>query len=772
MPLLLGEISVNIRADNRRFSMDLNNSRTMGDNFASNFDNKMREISSSITKVGGALTKYISGPIAAAGIAVFKFGKDFESELAKVTGLVGVAREQVSLWGDEILDLAPQLGKAPQELAEALFFVTSAGIKGAEAMDVLAKAGKASAAGLGETKVIADLVTSAMNAYGKENLSAAKATDIVTMAVRQGKAEASELAASMGQVLPLASEMGVTFDQVAAAQAAMTRTGTTASEASTQLKSILSGLLKPAKQAEETLDAMGTSSAELRKKIKNQGLLTTLADLREMTNKYGEEAMARVFPNIRALMGVLDLMGSNAESNIEIFDEVANSTGTLEDAFKAASETLDFKWNQALSKGKAMAITFFDALKKRMLPVLDTVIRVIDFVIKKFNELPTGVQDSIMSFIGAIAVIGPVLLAIGSIIGVVLGTIAAISAGISSLTALFAAMAAPAAVVIAAIAGMALQASIVIGVISGLILTFKKLFDTNKSFKENVLNTWKSIKENALIIFNEIKKVAYVAIDGIRKFWAANGDSIMKAALTIWNAILGFIRITMTQIRNIIQLVSALIRGDWGAAWAAIKRILTTSASSLGKIIRSLGNIIVNVFKALGPAVLSLLKALLNRVGSLLTTLWKKGKEAAGKFLEAFMKTDFAKAGRKIISGIIQGLKQDIGRLRNQAASIAGTIRNYLPFSPAKVGPLKDIDKIDFASSINKSLERAKSLVNLPSMKLGNEIIGNLSQSASIGKMRNNGFNVNNMNIYGIQDMFSFMDEMKMIVQKHTGRSS
>lgn len=773
MPILLGELSVNIRADNSRFSADLSSARSAGDNFAKNFSSKMQSIGDSIQKTGAALTKYITGPLTIATTAVFKFGKDFEKELSKVVGLVGVARKQVDEWGNEILDLAPQLGKAPKELAEALFFVTSAGIKGAEAMDVLTKAGKASAAGLGETKTIADLVTSAMNAYGKENLSAAKATDIIAMAVRQGKAEAAELAASMGQVLPLASEMGVTFDQVAAAQASMTRTGTNASEAATQLKSIMAGLIKPSKQAEEQLEAMGTSSSELRKQIKNKGLLKTLGELRKMTKKYGEEAMARVFPNIRALMGVLDLMGSNAESNVEIFKEVADSTGTLEDAFSAASETLDFKWNQALSKGKATAITFFSALKERMIPVFEIVMNVLDFVIAKFKSLPDGVKDGIMSFLGIIATIGPVLLGVATVVGLVAGTIGAIGAAVSTLTALFAAISVPATVVIAILIGMAAQASVVIGVIVGVIATFKKLFDTNKSFKENVLNTWNVIKENALIIFNEIKRIAFFVIDAIRRFWASNGERIMKAALTIWNGILGFIRLVMNQIRNVIQLISALIRGDWGAAWAAVKRILSTAVVGMIKTAQTLGRSIVNIFKALGPSVWSLVKKMISRVGSLLSALWKKGKEAANKFVSAILNTNFVRAGRAIIDGVIKGIKQRIGSLNKWANEMAATVRNKLPFSPAKEGPLKDLNKIDFATSINKALAKTRKQINLPSLKVGNQIMGNLTNGANIGNYGGGkGFNVNNMNIYGIQDMFTFMNEMKLIVQKHTGRSS
>ena len=330
----MGTVSAPIEANTRPFQLGLNDARRMGNNFISQIGDSVKSIGKSMTTLGASFTKAITVPIAGASVAIFKFGKDFEKEISKVVGLVGVSSDTVEAWKNDILKMAPDVSKTPNELADAMFFVTSAGLRGAEALDVLRTSARASAAGLGETKTIADLVTSAMNAYGSENLSAAKATDIITAAVREGKAEAFELAASMGQVLPLASELGVTFDQVAATQASMTRTGTDASEAATQLKSIMAGLIKPSKQAEAQLAAMGTSSSEMRKKIKEDGLLSALIDLREMTNKYGEEAMARVFPNIRALMGVLDLMGSSLEANKVTFDKVANSTGILNDAFK------------------------------------------------------------------------------------------------------------------------------------------------------------------------------------------------------------------------------------------------------------------------------------------------------------------------------------------------------------------------------------------------------------------------------------------------------
>ena len=102
---------------------------------------------------------------------------DYQSSMQKINGLVGISQKQVNAWSDDILELGKTLPQSPKDLADAMFFITSAGLRGKTALDALKQSAKASAAGLGETKVVADAVTSAMNAYGKKNLSAAQATD-------------------------------------------------------------------------------------------------------------------------------------------------------------------------------------------------------------------------------------------------------------------------------------------------------------------------------------------------------------------------------------------------------------------------------------------------------------------------------------------------------------------------------------------------------------------------------------------------------------------
>ena len=295
----------------------------------------------------GAAAKAASGPLTmgllAVGGAAVKAATDFDDSMTKIESLVGIAGEEVDAMKDSVKALAGETAQAPAKLADAMFFIQSAGLRGATAMETLEASAKAASVGLGDVEQIADLATSALNAYGAENLSATDATDVLTAAVREGKLEAAELSGAMGQTLPVASAMGVRFDEVGAAFAAMSRTGTGASEAATQLRGILSTLLRPSKDAEKTLKNMGMSAAGLRQQIKDEGLLSVLQTLVGAFDG-NAAATASVFGNVRALTGVLDLMGAGAATTEQIFASMEDTTGTLNTAFEVVSDTAGFKF--------------------------------------------------------------------------------------------------------------------------------------------------------------------------------------------------------------------------------------------------------------------------------------------------------------------------------------------------------------------------------------------------------------------------------------------
>ena len=277
---------------------------------------------------------------AAAGVALASIRRElkFSQTMSRITGLVGVAAAQVNKWKDELKDLSNALGVAPQELAEGLFFITSAGLRGTKAIKALNAAAKASVAGLGSVKVVADALTSALNAYGDANLTAEKSASILVATVREGKAEADAIAGALGQVLPVAAELEVSFDQVGAAIAAMTRVGLDANISVTALRSTLSAILKPSSQAAKVAKDMEFSFDLIRKSLREKGLLATLRELKVRLAASGQ-TMEKLFPDVRALTAVLTLVGKNAEAVEGIFKSLASEgVEALANAYGVAAE--------------------------------------------------------------------------------------------------------------------------------------------------------------------------------------------------------------------------------------------------------------------------------------------------------------------------------------------------------------------------------------------------------------------------------------------------
>ena len=64
----------------------------------------------------------------------------------------------------------------------------------------------------------------------------------------------------------------------------------------------------------------------------------------------------------------------------------------------------------------------------------------------------------------------------------------------------------------------------------------------------------------------------------------------------------------------------------------------------------------------------------------------------------------FYDAGVGFIDQIIEGIKAQIGALKDTVAGMAQSVRDYLPFSPAKVGPLADLDRVKIAETVAMSI--------------------------------------------------------------------
>ena len=393
----------------------------------------LNNASQKMKQVGQSMSKYITLPLVAAGTAAVKLASDFQTSMTKIETLVGLASGTVNSMKSEVIALSNQTGRSANDLAKALFTVTSAGQRGAAAMEILESSAKASAIGLGDTNDIAKAVTAVLNAYGEENISAAKATDQLLAVVREGNLEASELAPTLGRVIGIASQLGISFAEVGANIATFTRLGVDSSEAVTGLSGIMNSLLRQAPQGAEALAEYGTSFAQLRSEIKQKGLAQALVDLVNLFEG-NEEALVKVVPEIRGLSAILGTAASQGQNYVDIAKSISSATGLVDSGFERVSQDSGFQFQQTLEQLKNVGIELGNIL----LPVVTKILGVIKGLIQKFQGLSNEGKTAIVVLGGIAGAAGPVLVVLGTI-GT---TIAAIGAPIIGIIALIAALAA------------------------------------------------------------------------------------------------------------------------------------------------------------------------------------------------------------------------------------------------------------------------------------------------------------------------------------------
>src|SRR5438309_10257111 len=98
---------------------------------------------------------------------------------------------------------------------------------------------------MADQAVVADALTTAMNAYHMPASAATAVTSQLIATVAAGKTHMQDLAGSMGTIVPIAAALHVPFQQITAAMATMTVQGTDVATSATSLRFLLNALAGP-----------------------------------------------------------------------------------------------------------------------------------------------------------------------------------------------------------------------------------------------------------------------------------------------------------------------------------------------------------------------------------------------------------------------------------------------------------------------------------------------------------------------------------------------
>ena len=529
-------------------------------------------------KWGGRLGKAIVAGGVAAGIKGVMDFTSFEKGMAEVfTLLPDASAETMGALSDDVKNFSKEFGVLPNATIPALYQALSAGVPPNNVFDFLATAQQAAKGGVTELETAVDGISSVVNAYGGEIMDATTASDLMFTAVRLGKTTFDELASSLFQVTPTAAALGVPFEDVTGALAALTAQGVPTSVATTQLRQMFVEL---SKDGTETSKIFEQIAGKTFKDFIAEGGNT--ADALGLLTEYAEDAGLGVndlFGSVEAGSAALALGKDDAKSFRGALDEMGKSTGATQKAFTTMESTM----GSDMEKLKANLSVLSIALGENLAPAFS---KVIEFGIK-LAEWFGGLDPTVQGFIVAIGLIGGAILAFA-------GPIMKVIELMKILKVAF--MANP---------WMLLIAGIII-VVTLIIVYWDEIMAAVKAALEwigdAISTAWNFIKDVTSKVWNGIK-------DFIKKFWPVlltiiAGPIGLIVALIIknWDTIKEVIGKAIDFVTDIITTGFDLIKGIFETVWNGIKDTISTVIDGIKGFFQGLidkGQDIVNWFTEL-----------------------------------------------------------------------------------------------------------------------------------------------------------------------------
>jgi TP901 family phage tail tape measure protein len=249
----------------------------------------------------------------------------------------------------DVIALSDALGKSSQDLAEAFYqTISNQVVDVGEALNFTSQAAKLATVTVSETKDAVNALSSVMNSYGFEASKAEHVADTLFKTVELGRLRLSEIANVIGRVTPLTAAMGVEWEEAAAAIAVMTRQGVRADTAITQLRAIMTKIIRPTKEMRDIFHKWGVEDGKQAVQTFG-GLVGVLKKLAVETGGSSSE-MADLLRRVRTIVGQLSLMNDGGKALTETMEEIKNSTGEVSSKWDEFTQSDAFRLTQEMNR--------------------------------------------------------------------------------------------------------------------------------------------------------------------------------------------------------------------------------------------------------------------------------------------------------------------------------------------------------------------------------------------------------------------------------------
>ena len=208
-------------------------------NIATTIGNNISGVGKSLSSVGTTLTKNVTVPLTAVGVAGLKVATDFEKGMSEVKAISGATGKDFDALRNKAIDLGADTAFSAGEVAAAMTEMAKAGWNSQQIIDGMSGVLSAAAASGEELATVSTIVADAITGFGMEAKDSTRIADLLTQAANSGTIGISDLGESFKYIAPVAGAMGLSVEDVTTALSAMSMAGIKGSQAGTSLRTCL-----------------------------------------------------------------------------------------------------------------------------------------------------------------------------------------------------------------------------------------------------------------------------------------------------------------------------------------------------------------------------------------------------------------------------------------------------------------------------------------------------------------------------------------------------
>ncbi|MBP0021028.1 MAG: phage tail tape measure protein [Cyanobacteria bacterium SBLK] len=686
----------------------------------------MQKIGSQMMKAGGMMTAGVTMPLLAMGGVAAKAAIDFESSMSEVSKATNLEGAPLQAIGDNLLKMSRIPGMpAVSELAEmgaagGRLGVASDSLEDfigltarmSTAFDISAEAAGQSAAEISANYKMMDpsgqIDFGRLETYGNV---------VNNLADNMATTEANVINFTK-RVSGIATTYGVAESEAAALGAAFTSLGIAPEKAATAFNSTAGSLAMATElggKAQEGFKALGIDAAAMQQAFEQGNGTDAYMDFLKTVSQAGPEAgaaLTKIFGK-----GFSDEI-LQAAGGIEQFESafnraseaVAGGGATMQSSFDIAAKTTASQL-QALQNGfQEIAIRVGSA----MLPAINDLVDGIMPLVSGFADFAAahpGIVQVGVAIAGVVAAIGPLIVGVGAVVGAIGTMVTAFSAG-GALAAVGPAIAAAFAglggIIMAAIAPIGgvllsvfaalLPAIAIAGVAiaalgAAFVLAGGQMSDIGPVL-QIAQQRLAQFPQNLAQIPSAIGSVFGMIGSYFTLFGAQIGLVFAQIKTQIMSAFTGLGAAIMPTLMAIGMQIQAFFMQISMAAMqigATLSSAFTSALAGISAAFAGIGAMISGMMASISGAIASMVASISSGFAQIPGLIQGAMAQAVGVVQGAVGM--FQAAGAALMQALASGIMSAVDSAISAVSGAVSQIRGMLPFSPAKYGPLSDLDK-------------------------------------------------------------------------------